>query len=214
MSAAENDINILFDMDGTLYDLEGQMRRDLAKLQSPDDGVDFASYPDLWELESKFPWVKARMDLIKSVPGWWRNLPKFQLGWDIYHMAVVMGGWSFGILTKGPARRTHVWSEKAECIVNEPAFQPDRPTIHMTEDKGQVYGRVLVDDYPPYIRAWLKNRLRGLVIMPAHYYNKQFTHENVIRYDGSKESADRVRTALQAARDRDSREHWKWKVPK
>tara|TARA_Y100000310_G_C20512920_1_gene729762 strand:+ start:436 stop:588 length:153 start_codon:yes stop_codon:yes gene_type:complete len=46
----------------------------------------------------------------------------------------------------------------------------------ITEDKGIVYGKVLVDDYPCYIKRWLENRPRGLVIMPAHSYNRDFEH--------------------------------------
>lgn len=57
--------------------------------------------------------------------------------------------------------------------------------ITITRDKGLVYGKVLVDDYPGYIERWLKWRKNGLVIMPASKSNKDFKHEQVIRYDGS-----------------------------
>ena len=55
----------------------------------------------------------------------------------------------------------------------------------ITRDKGLVYGKVLVDDYPQYIERWLKWRERGLVIMPANESNKYFNHQQVIRYDGT-----------------------------
>ena len=62
----------------------------------------------------------------------------------------------------------------------------------------------MVDDYPDYMSSWLNQRSRGLGIMPAHYYNQDFLHPNVIRFDGN--NLDQVRDALQAAFDRDSKE--------
>lgn len=73
-------------------------------------------------------------------------------------------------------------------------------------DKGGTYGRVLVDDYPKYVKDWLKHRPRGLVIMPAHSYNEGFTHPNVIRHDGTNNNL--VRMYLQAAYDRKPSQHW------
>jgi hypothetical protein len=57
--------------------------------------------------------------------------------------------------------------------------------VTITNDKGLVYGKVLVDDFPDYIISWLKHRPRGLIIMPAHDFNKDFKHPNVVRYDGT-----------------------------
>jgi hypothetical protein len=54
----------------------------------------------------------------------------------------------------------------------------------LTRDKGLVYGTVLVEDYPKYIKRWLKWRKRGLVIMPANEFNGSLRHPQVIRYDG------------------------------
>ena len=59
--------------------------------------------------------------------------------------------------------------------------------ITMTEDKGLVYGKILVDDFPEYIERWLQWRPRGLVIMPAHEHNEQFKHPNIIRYRGDED---------------------------
>jgi hypothetical protein len=56
--------------------------------------------------------------------------------------------------------------------------------ITITRDKGLVYGKVLVDDWPEYINRWLEWRPRGLVIMPANEANKGYFHPQVIRYDG------------------------------
>lgn len=55
------------------------------------------------------------------------------------------------------------------------------------------YGAVLVDDWPEYIRRWLENRPRGLVIMPAHEHNAGFNHPNVVRYDGTNKDEVKAR---------------------
>jgi hypothetical protein len=66
--------------------------------------------------------------------------------------------------------------------------------------KGRVYGRVLYDDYPDYMLKWLKNRPRGLGIMPVTQANKNFTHPQVVRYDGTNHKV--VERALQAVFNR------------
>lgn len=73
----------------------------------------------------------------------------------------------------------------------------------ITRDKSGEYGKVLVDDYPDYIEGWFKWRPRGLVIMPASSSNSEYTHPNLIRYDGS--NLEHVKVALQLARDRGAR---------
>ncbi len=62
------------------------------------------------------------------------------------------------------------------------------------------YGKVLVDDWPKYLEPWLNNRPRGIGIMPAQEWNKDFKHERVVRYTG--QNLKEVRTALIWAKDR------------
>ena len=80
--------------------------------------------------------------------------------------------------------------------------------ITITQDKGLVYGKVLVDDYPVYVVRWLEWRPRGLVIMPANPSNVRFTHPNVIRYDST--NIDEVKAAIKAAKRREKGEKLKW----
>ena len=181
----------LFDMDGTLFDYDGQLRKDLATLMSPDETM-----PDNIFDES-IPWIKARMHLIKSQPGWWRELPKFQLGWDVYEIAVELG-FCIDILTKGPRSKPQAWAEKVECIMRH--FGDEVVPNIVGKTKKRYYGSFLCDDYPPYVEDWLKHRPRGLAIMPAHDYNKNFTHKNVIRYDGT--NLNQVREALLIVKNR------------
>lgn len=200
----------LFDMDNSLYAFEEQMRRDLHTLMSPGEPDPWkvlspnGYIKDLFTAEAEMPWLKARADLIKMRPGWWRDLPRFALGWDIYAMCLKIG-FEIEILTKAPHNKPHVAAEKVECIRKDPDLKDC--TMHLSERKGRVYGRVLVDDYEPYCLSWLKHRPRGLCIVPAHYYNVDFKHPNVIRYTGT--NKDEVENALHAAFHRKDRQHWR-----
>ncbi len=176
----------LFDMDGSLVDYPGQLRRYLLTLQSPNEGP----LGDIWAAE-KLPHISARMRLIKSLPGWWRNLPTIESGMQIFNLARSIG-FTNHILTKGPKHHANAWQEKVEwCHTN---LGLDTP-VHITEDKGLFYGKFLYDDFPDYCLAWLEHRPRGLVIMPVNEWNKDFTHPQVIKWDGT--NIDQVRKALE-----------------
>lgn len=165
----------LFDMDGTLADYGGQLKKDLLSLASPDDPK---LETDWYDDESK-PWIQNRIKLIKTQVGWWEKLPKLQLGFDILKMAKDIG-YDIHILTKGPRTTHSAWTEKLIWCQKNIGEQTE---VTITFDKSLVYGRVLVDDFPPYMDSWLKRRPRGLGIMPATSYNKDYKHPNVIRCD-------------------------------
>lgn len=40
-----------------------------------------------------------------------------------------------------------------------------------------------LDDYPPYVKKWLKHRPRGRVLMLATPYNQDYRHDQVLRID-------------------------------
>lgn len=188
----------LFDMDSTLFDYERKLREDMRKLMAPEE-----SEPDnLWD-ESK-PHLKERMSLIKSVPGWWKNLPLYKPGWDILNEAILIG-FEIEILTKGPASKSLAWAEKVDCIDMHLKGRAVPNIVGKT--KHRTYGRVLVDDYPEYVMGWVERRPRGLVVMPAHPYNADCSHPNIVRYTGL--NIDEVRNALQAAFDRKDGHHWR-----
>ena len=168
----------LFDLDGTLADYDGALRKDLEMIASPHEP------PITYDLFSNaYPYLEARRHMITSQVGWWLKLERFKLGWDVL-IQVKKLGYRIAVLTKGPSSKYQAWSEKVEwCNKQLADYEIDGVTI--THNKGLVYGKVLVDDYPDYILAWLAYRPRGLVIMPAHDFNKDFTHPNVVRYDGT-----------------------------
>jgi len=166
----------LVDLDGTLADYHGQLYDDMCKIAGPHDTN---SFPDEWHNLPE--WMENRRQVITGQPGWWANLPKLKLGFDIYDL-LESYECEIHILTKGPGSKPFAWKEKVEWVQKNVG---DRSNITITSDKGLVYGKILVDDWPGYIERWLEWRPRGLVIMPAHPYNLNFSHPNVVRYDGT-----------------------------
>ena len=188
----ENPENIaLFDMDGTLCDYEFGLKTELDMLRYPGEPVFHPPFRDCPD------YIERRRNLITSSEYWWANLPRFQLGWDVLEIAKDLE-YRIMILTQGPRRNPNAWSGKKLWIDRNLGEDVD---VTMTRDKGLVYGKILVDDFPGYIDRWLRWRRRGLVIMPAHESNSDYTHPNVIRYDGS--NLDKVRDAMIIASDRE-----------
>lgn len=172
----------LFDLDGTLADYDGQLLRDLQRIAS-----EYEPPPALY---SNIPYLEARRHVITNQTGWFANLPKFKLGWDILEIARDIG-YTISVVTKGPQSKLAAWSEKVAWCNEHLADYVDGVTI--THDKGLLYGSALVDDWPLYIQSWLAHRPRGLVIMPASDANIGYSHPNVVRYDGSNIEEVRLR---------------------
>ena len=178
----------LFDLDGTLADFDLAMRAGMAKLAGPGDPPwDSGMHKEDEEPE----YITARRRLIKAQPGFWRDLPRLEDGFKILKMARELG-YRPMILSRGPRRQCAAWSEKLEwCRKHLPDI-----AVTLTEDKGLVYGAVLVDDWPPYIERWLTWRQRGLVIMPSRKWNLEFNHPQVKHYVMGKTDKE-IRQALQ-----------------
>ena len=165
----------LFDLDGTLCDYDKGILEELEKLRSPYE-------PELKGDIRNFPqYLQSRSDLIRSSQSWWTNLPKFKLGWDVLGLARDLE-YRIMILTQGPKKNPSSWAGKKMWIDQNLGSDVD---VTITRDKGLVYGKILVDDYPEYISRWLEWRKRGLAIMPANESNSYYEHPQVIRYDGS-----------------------------
>lgn len=166
----------LFDLDNTLADFVGSMRAKMAEVSAPGE----QSYYD--EQDDEPPHITARRRLIKRVPGFWKNLPQLEIGMVLLKEAIRLS-FDVTILTKAPRNNFMAWSEKAEWCWNNLLMKEHGIQISIVEDKGLHYGKILVDDWPKYALRWLEHRPRGTVIMPAHDYNKDFSHPNVIRAD-------------------------------
>jgi hypothetical protein len=188
-----------FDMDGSLFDYDGHMRKFLFPLCSADE-QELLAAKGLRACEAEYPHFKARMELIKDLPGWWRSMPPLQEGFEVFQIARDMG-FDCRVLTKGPSRALIAWTEKVQCCRDNLG-----ETVHIAvvSSKSEVYGRVLYDDYPPYLSEWLEHRPRGLGIMPVNESNKDFADKNVVKFGGTNLHA--VRAALQKAWDRKPKE--------
>jgi 5'(3')-deoxyribonucleotidase len=148
--------------------------------------------------------IRERRRLVKRQPGFWRDLRKFDLGFAVLDLAM-RAGFSIDILSKAPRMNWPAWSEKVEWAHKHlPMDQGIR--MNLVEKKGLFYGRVLVDDFVPYVTDWLTYRPRGLVIMPAHPHNQGFEHPQVIRvgfdiaYDGVRSLDKALEGLLEQAR--------------
>lgn len=165
----------LYDMDGTLCDYDLALKESMEVLRFPGEPP-YAGVPR----DNTSDYLRARSDLIRSKTNWWANLPKFQLGFDIWDLTHSMG-YRHMILTQGPKRNPKAWMGKKMWIDKNIGADID---ITITRNKGLVYGKIFVDDWPEHVLQWLEWRPRGLVIMPAQKHNAGFSHPQVIRYDG------------------------------
>ena len=102
------------------------------------------------------------------------------------------------VCTRASAKKPACWAEKvAWCQEYLPGVN-----LTITHDKGLIYGRVLLDDWPSYGKAWLKHRPRGLLVQVAQPWNKGtfLGDPRVFRFDGRNEAELRAR--LKVARER------------
>lgn len=185
MAERERIANI--DMDGTVADYDRAICRGMSAVQSPEETpFILADIAPEGELPS---YIEERMRLIKSQVGWWRNLAPLPLGMAILE-EIRKEGYSLNILTKGPRNNAQAWSEKVLWIAEH---IPDAHVTIVSKDKGLTYGRLLFDDWPPYIERWLTWRPRGKVLMLDHHYNQSFNHPQVLRVKGSEDLPDVVK---------------------
>jgi len=184
----------LFDLDGTLCDYEKALKHSLEKLSSPEE------QPIIFPIRDNSPvYLRNRTKIIRQSEEWWINLPKLQLGWDVLAVAQELN-YRIMVLTQGPRTNPSAWSGKKRWAdLNLPDVD-----LTITRDKGLVYGKVLVDDFPEYIERWLTWRKRGLVIMPTSEENKNYRHPQVIRYDGTRDCLEEVKEAMLKAKQRNS----------
>ena len=180
------------DMDGTIADFDSEIIRRLNLLRCPSELEVGPEYRDMKHV----PWMRERVRLVMSEDSFWDDLPKLKLGYDVVEVIEELG-YDICILTQGPKSNPRAWARKVMwCEKNMPGRD-----VTVTRRKGQVYGKVLVDDYPDYVLAWLEHRPRGLVIMPANWGNKDYSHPQVVKYDGT--NIDEVRIAITKASGKD-----------
>ena len=163
----------LVDMDGTIADYDTGMRVGLEALRSPEETGPVVIHGSKADMPEHY---RARVKMVRNQAGWWKHLLILPDGFQIVEMLKNIG-FEIHVLTKGPKSSPNAFTEKI-CWCKR--HMPGVP-VTLTENKGLVYGRVLVDDWPSYVEAWLKFRLRGLVVMPDRPWNQGFEHPNVVR---------------------------------
>jgi 5'-nucleotidase len=186
----------LIDLDGTVADFDKGMTGNMLVLASPSE-PDYSTYD--WSNAPAF--IKARRNLIKRQPGFWRNLEKIDDGFKVIDL-LEKHDFSLAVLTKGPRKNSLAWAEKVEWC-GEHLPQAD---ITITYNKSRVYSRILFDDFPPYFEGWLQVRPRGLVIAIKHPWNCHTDDPRVVLFDGS--NLDQVEEAIIKVKNRKSGEHW------
>jgi len=196
----------LWDMDGSLADYDGGLLRGLLPLAGP--GEEPLTLWNLREMDRKYAFVRARRKLVQAQPGWWRNLEPLEMGFRIFHLATELG-FNNQVLTKGPSQSAVAWMEKKEWCTKHLGKDVD---VHIVSNKSGVYGKVLYDDFGPYVAGWLRWRSRGLAIVPVDRDRNEFhevhEHPNVVLWDGSEESFEKVRAALVSVKNRESGQPW------
>jgi 5'(3')-deoxyribonucleotidase len=184
----ENSRIALFDLDGTLCDFEGAMRQNLNQIKGEDE-------PDYLDPNVRIfcpdvsSYFSARRRMIMKTPGFWRSLQPIDIGFKLLR-AVQETGFRVNILTKGPAYAPNAWAEKLEWCQH---YLPEVP-VTITQNKGLVYGKILVDDYVENMQLWLRWRPRGLGLMADLPENKDFVHAQVFKYneDNIEEAIERI----------------------
>jgi 5'(3')-deoxyribonucleotidase len=193
MSEEDDPIVALFDMDGTLADHTGELHRRLERKRSPQEPpTDLEAFG--WDGQPDH--IRERIRAIRGNPGFWINLPALRAGFEILEEAHRLR-FQIEVVTKGPRHSPIAWMEKLQWCDKYLSAFPHQVTITM--DKGLVYGKLLVDDYPEYALRWLRWRKRGTVIMPDQPWNQGFEHPQVHRYSGDRDEMAAVLRRIVAA---------------
>ena len=183
----------LLDMDGVLCDHDRALRTDYELIKSKDD-------PSLKHHDKTQGYVQERIKMIRNQTGWGEKLEPLKLGFEILDLLRKFQ-YEIHILTKGPSSSLNAFSEKARWIEKHVGKIGEEVYMNISGDKSITYGKILVDDWAKYLEPWLENRPRGIGIMPAQEWNKDFKHERIVRYDG--ENIEEVKKALKWAKDRE-----------
>lgn len=188
---------IAFDLDGTLADYSGELSRQMNWIREPNTEPVYTA--DSFGGQRHPEWFENRRTLITSKVEFWQNLALLSDGMQIFDIATKEIGFTPHILTQGPSRKSEAWEGKHRwCLEHFPGVD-----LTVTRNKGLFYARVLVDDWPEYVFAWLEHRPRGLAIVPARSWNKDIkAHPNIIRVSMPTDQ-DLVKEHLQKAFDRD-----------
>jgi hypothetical protein len=162
-----------FDMDDTLVQYTPAIERDYNLYKGPND-------PGFSPENKKIPYLRKRIDLIRSVPGWWLSLEPHQPGFEILEVCKELG-FEIRVASRGPNRCDNAWMEKFMwCKKYLPGVG-----VTITLDKSVLLGDLLVEDYPEYLDAWLENNPKSHGIIMPYTRNSDYEHDRVFEYRNS-----------------------------
>ncbi len=163
----------LFDMDDTLCDYRGKLMKDLS-YRLPSEELEEI---DLFQSRLSKN-IRNEIKKIRCEKGWWKNLPMLEDGLALWKFIRELG-FETHLATKGPYHDTNGWKEKFEW---QKKYLPEAEGITITLDKSNIFGDLLVDDWPPYIKKWLEKNPQGLAIIPKRSYNLGVILKDRIKY--------------------------------
>lgn len=177
---SDDDYVALIDMDGTVADFDRSVREKLVASASPAD-IEMYGDPERWLSNYKRgerpDWLDARFNQIKKTYGFWEDLEPIRTGLDVVGLLKEMR-FDLMVASKAPRKNEMAWTEKFRWCDKH---LPDVP-VTLTHNKALMYGKVLFDDWPPYIEAWMRNRPRGKVLMLDSPNNQNVEpHPNIMR---------------------------------
>jgi 5'-nucleotidase len=175
----------LIDLDGTMADYDGAITRGLlslsagAELETPLQGMGFTR-------EQNPLWLQERERLVRSMPGFYRDLKPLLSGF--YVVGVLQrAGYALHVATKAPRHNTAIASkEKIEWCEE---YLPNIP-VTISGDKSILRGDILFDDWPGYIGPWLEANPNSIVLMPDRQWNANYQADRCYRITESTTSED------------------------
>jgi 5'(3')-deoxyribonucleotidase len=179
----------LFDMDDTLCDTTSQKIREVEKYlpNEKNFSVNYCSPECTLQIRNL---LRDTM----SQPGWWQNLQKCEDGFELYELAK-QEGYETQIISKAPETYPLAWTEKfLWCKKNTPGSK-----ITLTLDKSRYDGEILIDDWTPYVSAWLERHPSGRAILPERAWNLEYLHKRAIKYN--RQNTEEVRDLLRKIKE-------------
>lgn len=189
----------LIDLDSNIADYDKSLHYHMNRLRAPEEPI----FTGRYESGGEPPHIEARRKLIQAYPGFWRDLEPIPLGFQVVNELRAIG-FRLHVLTKGPKGTPSAFTEKKQWCDR---YIPDA-ALTIAGDKSLVYGKILMDDFPPYFTQWLRVRPRGLVITVAQPWNADYArggsleHSNVFRFDGT--NLDELKQIIQRVYHRKS----------
>lgn len=186
---------VIVDFIGSICACDDALRQEMCRIALPGDQSEvyttFENCPD---------WILARQNLITSLPDFWQNLAPSPIGFDVLRNVEGIGLPIHLSVSRVQDKVELLSSKVAWCKKHIPEID-----VLLIEGVTPMYGSVLVSDYMPYWQGWLKNRPRGVVIVPAQPWNvgaEAFDPTRVYRYDRSDiRPLHRILTAVKNRKD-------------